>query len=398
MRARLLALSEEHQAPLYVFDGAQAGENLNFFKGLFKHEIFYAVKSNPYHQLLKTFVDAGVGLDVSSELELKRALAAGSSKIVATGPGKSDSFLDLLLQHRAKIFLQLDSIQELKTVSQKAKALGIKIDCGVRIIVDPQSTWNKFGVPFEELGEFFSDSNVNIVGFHSHQSFNSSEKPYIDFLAKLCDWSGQKLNASQREAVRWIDIGGGLVPPYFEGVYSWNKSCRMLFDTSKIVPKILADEYKPRYVCERYTRLERILTKISKNWGKSVLPKFPNAKLFIEPGRALSYPAMHILLRVADKKAKQAVILNGGGNMIGYERYQYMAYVPTFNLTRFSETQEQPMILYGALCTPEDIWGYYYYGTGIEKGDVILMPFQGDYTYTCAQPNFIFPIPEVVEL
>jgi diaminopimelate decarboxylase len=398
IKDQLLEQAAKQPGPFYVYDQEQAILNLSSLRHLGDFKIFYAVKSNPYHELLKTFVDRGIGLDVSSELELNRALKAGAQQIVATGPGKSEQFLDLILQNKEKIFLQLDSLDELRRVSAKVRKLGTTIACGVRVIADPKSAWNKFGVPLSDLKLFFSDSYVSIAGFHSHQSYNLSADSYCNFLSIISDWSQHELTESQRRAIEWIDIGGGFVPKYFEGLYSWNKNLRMLFDTSKIIPRILSNEYEPKFVVESVPELDKVIKLILKSWKTNITAQFPNAQLFLEPGRILSYSTMHIVLRVMDKKANQAVILDGGGNMIGYERYQYMSYVPTFNLSRFSTTQEQSTLLYGSLCTPDDIWGYYYYGTGIEKGDVILIPFQGDYTYTCAQPNFIYPIPPVIAL
>ena len=398
IKDRLLEISSHHSGPLYIYDQNQAELNLACLKGLGDFKIFYAVKSNPYQGLLNTFVNCGIGLDVSSELEFKRALEAGASQIVATGPGKSDNFLDLIIQYRDKVYLQLDSLEELRRVSAKLRAISAKIECGIRVIANPKSSWSKFGVPFSELKDFFGDPHVTIAGFHAHSSYNLSAAPYCHFLSNLSEWSKSALTQAQRDAIKWIDIGGGFVPQYFEGLYPWNKGLRMLFDTSSIVPKILKNEFQPNFVVEAIPALDRVIKSILNKWRKCIKPQFPQAELFLEPGRILSYSTLHILLRVMDRKSSQAVILNGGGNMIGYERYQYMSYVPTFNLSRFSTTQEQPMILYGSLCQPDDIWGYYYYGTGIEAGDVLLIPFQGDYTYTCAQPNFIFPIPPVIPL
>jgi len=48
----------------------------------------------------------------------------------------------------------------------------------------------------------------------------------------------------------------------------------------------------------------------------------------------------------------------------------------------------------GSLCTPHDLWGYSYWGSGIEPGDVLLIPCQGAYTYSLRQ-EFIKPLPEV---
>jgi hypothetical protein len=54
------------------------------------------------------------------------------------------------------------------------------------------------------------------------------------------------------------------------------------------------------------------------------------------------------------------------------------------------------MIL-GSLCTPHDVWGYGYFGDGIEPGDVLLVPSQGAYTYSLRQ-LFIKPLAKVAPL
>jgi diaminopimelate decarboxylase len=47
------------------------------------------------------------------------------------------------------------------------------------------------------------------------------------------------------------------------------------------------------------------------------------------------------------------------------------------------------------LCTPLDIWGMSVFGEGIEKGDILMVPDQGSYTYSLRQ-SFIKPIARVI--
>jgi diaminopimelate decarboxylase len=63
------------------------------------------------------------------------------------------------------------------------------------------------------------------------------------------------------------------------------------------------------------------------------------------------------------------------------------------NLSRPSLT-ERPCHILGSLCTPHDVWGYFYFGEAIQPGDVLMIPTQGAYTYSLRQ-NFIKPLPEV---
>jgi diaminopimelate decarboxylase len=59
-------------------------------------------------------------------------------------------------------------------------------------------------------------------------------------------------------------------------------------------------------------------------------------------------------------------------------------------------TRERPCRIFGSLCTPHDIFGFSYFGDGLEPGDRLLIPCQGAYTYSLAQ-NFIKPAPPVKE-
>jgi diaminopimelate decarboxylase len=104
---------------------------------------------------------------------------------------------------------------------------------------------------------------------------------------------------------------------------------------------------------------------------------------------------MHILLTVVDKKAKDLIITDGGTNIIGWERFEH-DYAPIINLSRPALTEHECLIL-GSLCTPHDVWGYGYFGDGIEIGDALLIPGQGAYTYSLRQ-KFIKPQAKVVPL
>jgi len=115
----------------------------------------------------------------------------------------------------------------------------------------------------------------------------------------------------------------------------------------------------------------------------------------MEPGRWLCHDAVHMLVKVVDKKAENIVITDGGTNMVGWDRFE-TDFFPVMNLTRPS-TEEHECAVYGSLCTPHDIWGYSYFGEGIENGDMLLIPTQGAYTFSLRQ-EFIKSVPKFVEL
>jgi diaminopimelate decarboxylase len=115
--------------------------------------------------------------------------------------------------------------------------------------------------------------------------------------------------------------------------------------------------------------------------------------VYVEPGRWIANGAMHILLTVLDKKAPDMVIVDGGINLVGWERFE-TDYAPVINLTSPS-LKETPCWIMGSLCTPHDVWGYSFFGKSIQPGDRLFIPDQGAYTFSLRQ-SFIKPVAPVV--
>ena len=166
------------------------------------------------------------------------------------------------------------------------------------------------------------------------------------------------------------------------------------FDAGNRNDNILSDKYVPRYTPIHVSPIEEFAAEIAKTFKANILPLFKDIDLLTEPGRYVSHSSLHMLLRLIEIKGEQIGITDGSGNMIGWEKYQFFNYVPLFNLTQFNPEKENPFLLYGSLCTPDDIWGYYLYGDTPKEDDLILMPYQGAYTYTLAQ-EFIRDIPKI---
>jgi diaminopimelate decarboxylase len=102
-----------------------------------------------------------------------------------------------------------------------------------------------------------------------------------------------------------------------------------------------------------------------------------------------------MVVRVLDRKRKNMAITDGGNNALGWD-YGEQFYYPIINLTHFSQ-KEIPFTLYGSLCTPRDVWGYYLFTRKVKEGDVMVIPNQGAYRLSLAQ-NFIKPIPKVYRI
>lgn len=404
----LLSLAKAHRTPLYVYDAEEAVSNISSFLEAFRHagtpvSLYYAVKSNPYIGLLKTVVETGAYLDVSSPSELALALKAGSSRIVYTGPAKTKEDLELILSHDDKIFVHLDSPHELEVLGSLVKGRSHPYYCGVRVCGKAQNKWSKFGIPLSSLSEFIRTAKrfpeLCISAFQFHISFNTDASAYVDTLKEIGSYLASEVSPDDALQLRAIDIGGGFWPAAFEGSYSWNPEC-IIRNSYKpgLLEAILKDEIEERIFTYPYTDIEKMAAEIGVTFQKYIKPVAVNASLWAEPGRFISHSVVHMLLKVIDiKREQQLLITDGGNNMIGYERYQWQDYVPLFNLTHFSADNEIPWLSYGSLCTANDLWGYYLYATQIEIEDILVLPYQGAYTNTLAQ-NFIRDVPQFVDL
>ncbi|MBU1018505.1 MAG: alanine racemase [Patescibacteria group bacterium] len=407
-KEKFLRIVKQSKTPLYIFDKKEAQKNIRSFKNAFKKygvdlSIFFATKSNYYPGLLRTVVSEGENIDVSSRRELKLALKAGSKRIIYTGPAKTRDDFELILKHHSKVTVNLESLRELELMAKMAREKKVTMRCGVRIYTKMQSGWTKFGIPLSDLKGFYDQAQkykyINFCGVHFHISFNKTPDKYLKTLDELSKYFKKHFRVEERLDFEYIDIGGGFYPETSEGIYPWNPNQEThIPDFDKHIKHMLADKFKPRYLPIKVDPIDVFAEKISAVYKNTILPLLPNVHLYAEPGRFISHSTMHFLLTIMDVKDKNLAITDGGTNMVGWEKHQFFYYVPLINLSQFDLKREIPFVLYGSLCTPDDIWGYYMFTKGLPKsGDIILMPYQGAYTYTLAQ-EFIKEIPEVWEM
>ncbi len=408
IKFHLLQVAEQESTPAYIYDPAELKNNLQLFKNAFNEQgveakIFYAIKSNYYAQLLKDVVEFGEGLDASSQRELKLALEAGAKKIIYTGPAKEEKDFELILEHTEKVSVNLESFRELKLLGEMAEKSGKVVRCALRVTTSSQKGWTKFGLPLERFKDFYLETlnypALNFCGLHFHISMNKTPDKYVSTLNEIAAYFKQNFTPQELQKFEYIDMGGGIYPQPFEGIYSWNPDQVMQFFSNEThFEDIIADKWQPRYLPLEVEPIEKFAEAICGTWLKTIKPILPNAELYCEPGRFICHSAMHILLKLVEIKNENMGITDGGNNIVGWEKHQFFNYTPLFNLSQFDLENERPFVSYGSLCTPDDIWGYYLYTKGQPKpGDIILMPFQGAYTYTLAQ-EFIKDIPKVVNL
>ncbi|MET0270065.1 MAG: diaminopimelate decarboxylase, partial [Sphingomonas sp.] len=154
--------------PVYVYSAATIVRHARVFRDALAGVdsgpegpwIAFAVKANPNAAVLATLAREGLGADVVSVGELKRALAAGvpAARIVFSGVGKTADEMAYALAAGIGQF-NLESEPEAETLSRTAAALGHEariayrinpdVDAGTHAKISTGKADNKFGIPYD---------------------------------------------------------------------------------------------------------------------------------------------------------------------------------------------------------------------------------------------------------
>ena len=193
--------------------------------------ICFAVKANPNLAILQLMANAGVGADIVSVGELRRALHAGipADRIVFSGVGKSaDEIAGALSVGIARF--NVESLDELHTLQRLAQARQVIARAAVRINPDVDArthakistgkSENKFGVSIEEARRWFAErkqlSHVQLNGLHVHiGSQILSLEPFRLALQRVAAFWRELVQAGH--SITSIDVGGGLGVCYRAG-------------------------------------------------------------------------------------------------------------------------------------------------------------------------------------
>ncbi|NQZ02915.1 MAG: diaminopimelate decarboxylase [Bdellovibrionales bacterium] len=215
-----------YQRPTYIYNFDDVKARLEHMKQAFKGKchIHYALKSNDHPVLLKKIAELGVGVDLVSAGELRKALESGfkAKDIVFSGVGKTKAEIKEALQ--ADIAqLNVESPAELKRIEQVASELSVKAKVAFRLNpeVNPVThpyictgfRENKFGMDssfFDELHGILNDSkHLELVGVTAHigsqlRDLSASIEAVEKSLQTFEKWR------SKGFAVKTLDIGGGI--------------------------------------------------------------------------------------------------------------------------------------------------------------------------------------------
>ena len=218
--------------PVYVYSSAAMCRQVERFRRalelLGNPLIAYAVKANSNAAVVATLARAGLGADIVSGGEYRRAVAAGVARdcIVFSGVGKTEAEMRLALEGGLFQF-NIESFEEAESLSAVASSMGLVAPAAFRINpgvgagghskITTGAAENKFGIPIHDALDFYARASrlpgLKLQGVAVHiGSQLSSLQPFEQAFSKI----GEVIRAlrSAGHAIATADLGGGLGVPY----------------------------------------------------------------------------------------------------------------------------------------------------------------------------------------
>ncbi len=376
----LNALLEQFGSPLYVYNFSQIRQTWQRLSAALHPaiQLYYAVKANPNLEIVREFVNAGAGFDVSSGGELELVLAKGGNpaQISFAGPGKTRAELQAAV-HAGVKFLSVEAISELADIEQIAREFGRPASIMLR--VNPRyrikgfqikmgGAPSPFGIDEEQLNDVLpsvlKSKYLKLKGLHVYAGTQLlDENAIVENTQKILEMA-ENYNRAFRCEFGYINIGGGWGVPYHQ----------------KDGP--LAEERLISLLNERVAEFS---------------VGFPRTKLILELGRYLVGNAgvyVTTVVRVKKSRGVNYLILDGGMN-------HYLAASGNFGQVLrknfpISRVDSPPQTaageryhIVGPLCTPIDRMGSNVNLPQTREGDLVVFPQAGAYAYTASPLQFL---------
>src|SRR5919112_1429275 len=229
----LRRLADEVGTPLYCYSSATLERHYRVFAEAFAETdalVCYAMKANSNQAVLRTLGRLGAGMDIVSEGELRRALAAGvpGERIVFSGVGKTRAEMVFALDSRVLCF-NVESEPELEALSEVALSRGMRASVSIRINPDVDAkthrkistgkSENKFGIPISRAREVYAHAarmkGIEVTGVDMHIGSQITDlEPFDNATALLAELARDLMADGHR--LHHIDLGGGLGISYRE--------------------------------------------------------------------------------------------------------------------------------------------------------------------------------------
>jgi len=353
-RESLLQLAET-SSPCYVYDKSTIEQQIARLKSLQGiDKIFFAMKSNPNVDVIRTMAENGLGIETVSPGEIQRVKSTLnlSSKNMLFTPNFAaiEEYQDALQQGMHVTIDNKSIVEEHPEVFENQSVL-LRLDpghgSGHHRYVRTAGEQSKFGIHASELPElklFCDKHNIHVKGLHAHAGSGILEhQNWYRIIKYLTD------QIEIFKTVEIINIGGGM------GITEnpHDKGLDML-------------------------ELDNIILSFRKI--------YPQLQFWMEPGRFLVANAGILLAKVTQTKTK------GSSGYIGLETGMnslirpslYGAWHNIVNLSRMDEPLDFVATVVGPMCETGDILGVDRKVPHSKPGDVFLIANSGAYGYSMA--------------
>ena len=227
----LTPLAERVGTPFYCYSTATLERHYRVFAEAFAGDralVCFAMKANSNQAVLRTLARQGAGMDIVSEGELRRALAAGvpGERIVFSGVGKTQDEMAAALRAGILCF-NVESEPELAALSEVAQGLSLTapvsirvnpdVDAGTHAKISTGKYENKFGISITRAPEVYARAaampGIAVHGVDMHIGSQITDLAPFESAARLLAGLARDLMAAGHR-LEHIDFGGGLGIPY----------------------------------------------------------------------------------------------------------------------------------------------------------------------------------------
>ena len=334
----LVEAAREFGTPLYVYDAAMMEQRWRRLRSILPDNVavYYSVKANPNLSIIDVFRRQGASFEIASSGELAAVFRVGVSptNLIFVGPGKSKEELEEAVTSDLGVIAaesrrEVENLQVLSRLYGRKTRVALRINPGRGKGTIAMGGTTQFGMePKIALGALIDASNytdLEIIGIHAYLGTGILNWEVVLEHTQMILRVADELQQKSSNEFRFIDVGGGLGIPYYDGDEEPG------WDALRAPLANLIDEY---------------------------LRKHPQTEtLAVESGRFLVGPSGVFLARVLDVKLsgdKWFAILDGGTNVFGGDN-RYRGFRPTpVRVLGNESTTAQPLTLCGPLCTSAD--------------------------------------------
>jgi bifunctional diaminopimelate decarboxylase / aspartate kinase len=368
-KTALLAVAE-HQSPCYVYHAPTLLEKCQALQDLKAiDQLFYAVKANPYSEIIKVLEAQQIGFECVSiqELEWIQQLFPHISprRILFTPNFASKQEYEFAL--KIGCYITIDSLYPLEhwgeLLSQQDILLRIDPGCGAghHKYVCTGGNESKFGITKDQIAkakELIHTYQINVIGLHAHSGSGIlSSELWQQTATMLAE------EAAHFPNVQILNLGGGL------GVV--DKPGQKPIDLKSLDETLLA-----------------------------IKSRYPHLAFWLEPGRYFVAESGVILAKVTQSKVKGRVhfigIETGMNSLI--RPVLYGAYHEIVNLTRLSEEKTTFAHIVGPICESADTLGYDRKLPPTNENDILLIANTGAYGHCMSSSYNLRPAAKEIML